>query len=99
MDLRRVLFVGGNAKMASVQIRCVDVAKRLGCAYHHGARRADQVPEGYDIFVCVKAELWPAEYAKLARRGKVVWDIIDLLPPRDHIAAYLASNSLTQKLF
>ena len=35
MDLRRVLFVGGDAgKLASVQIRCVEVAKRLGCDYH-----------------------------------------------------------------
>ena len=100
MDLRRVLFVGGDAKkMASVQIRCVDVAKRLGCAYHLGARRSSQLPEGYDAFVCVKTELWPGEYAQLARRGKVVWDIIDLPPPREHIAAYLASNSLTQELF
>src|SRR3984957_21031751 len=100
MDLRRVLFVGGDVKkMASVQIRCVDVAKRLGCDVHLGARKASQLPEGYTMFICVKAELWPGEYAQLARRGKVVWDIIDLPPPREHIAAYLASNSLTQELF
>jgi hypothetical protein len=82
-----------------VQIRCVDVAKRLGCNFHLGACQAAQVPAGYDTFICVKAVLWPGEYAKLARRGKVVWDIIDLPPPREHIAAYLASNSLTQELF
>jgi len=99
MDLRRVLFVGGNAKLASVQIRCVDMAKRLGCAYHHGARQAADVPEGYNVFVCVKAELPLREYAELAKRGKVIWDIIDVPPPRDNIAAYLASNSLTQELF
>ena len=100
MDLRRVLFVGGNAqKMASVQIRCVDVAKRLGCDFHLCARRARQVPDGYSAFVCVKAELPMSEYAELAKRGKVIWDIIDVPPPREHIAAYLASNSLTQELF
>jgi len=100
MDLRRVLFIGGNAeKMASVKIRCVDMAKRLGCDFHLCARRAHRVPEGYDAFVCVKSELPPSEYAELAKRGKVVWDIIDVPPPREHITAYLASNSLTQELF
>jgi hypothetical protein len=100
MDLRRVLFVGGDAnKMASVKIRCVEVAKRLGCTYHLSAKQAAQLPEGYSAFVCVKAELLPAEYAELTKRGKVIWDIIDVPPPRDHIAAYLASNSLTQELF
>jgi len=100
MDLRHVLFVGGNAqKMASVQIRCVDVAKRLGCDYHLCARRAHQVPAGYTAFVCVKAELPPREYAELAKRGKIIWDIIDVPPLREHITAYLASNSFTQELF
>jgi hypothetical protein len=100
MDLRHVLFVGGDArKMASVKIRCVDVAKRLGCDYHLCARRAHQVPEGYNVFVCVKAELPPSEYTALARRGKIIWDIIDVPPPREPITAYLASNSLTQELF
>jgi hypothetical protein len=99
MDLRRVLFVGGDGRLASVQIRCVDVAKHLGCDHHLGARQASQVPDGYSAFVCVKAALLPGEYAALARRGKVVWDIIDVPPPREHIAAYLASNSLTRELF
>jgi hypothetical protein len=100
MDLSKVIFLGGDpAQLASVKIRCVDLAQRLGCDVLFRARTAEAIPDRYSVFVCVKPRLRPEELPKLARRGRIVWDIIDSFPPRESVAAYLASNSLTQELF
>ena len=100
MDFSKVLFLGGDAtQFASVQIRCVDLARRLGCDLLLGTETADAIPDRYAVFVCVKPRLPPNELRQLARRGRVVWDIIDAFPPREDVAVYVASNSLTQELF
>jgi hypothetical protein len=100
MDLAKVIFLGGDAtQFASVQIRCVDLAQRLGCDFLLGAETAAAIPDRYAVFVCVKPRLRTEDLRQLARRGRVVWDIIDAFPPREQVAAYVASNSLTQELF
>jgi hypothetical protein len=99
MDLRKVLFVGGDPRRnASVQIRCVDVAVRLGCDYHLGAGRAREIPDRYAVFVCVKPYLFGREFAELAKRGKIIWDIIDQMPPSRRVALYLTSTEFARQL-
>ncbi len=100
MDFSKVVFLGGDAaRFASVQIRCVDLAQRLGCDFLLDAGTAAAIPDRYTVFVCVKPRLRAKELRQLARRGQVVWDIIDAFPPREDVAVYVASNSLTQELF
>jgi len=100
MDLRKVIFLGGNPrKLASVQIRAVDIAARLGCPCLADVHYAREVPEKYSVFVCVKPLFAPGQLQTLARRGKVVWDIIDTLPPKEDVAVYLTSTQTTKEIF
>jgi hypothetical protein len=92
-----VLFIGGGwPYLASVQIRCVDIATRLGCRYLLNVSRLDQIGElDFDIYVCVKTvRLSAADIRRLGRNAKVIWDIIDdSPPPYDHLARFLASTN------
>lgn len=100
MDLSKVLFVGGDLfEFASNKIRCRDIATRLGCQCHFGATSADDIPLGYEVFVCVKPKLNATELAKLARRGAIVWDIVDFHPPEENVSIYLASSSVVAQRF
>ncbi len=99
MNLRNVLFLGGRSKLASVQIRCVEVAKALGCDCRIHEPFAANIPDQYSAFVCVKSVLAPGELAQLAKRGTVIWDIIDSPPPQEHVSIYLASTTTTRELF
>ncbi len=98
MDLRKVLFLGGK-QMASVQIRCVDIAKKLDCDCILGPCDLEEICDRYSVFVCVKPSLAPGQLKLLARKGKVIWDIIDSPPPEDHVATYLASTKLAKEVF
>jgi len=100
MKNEKVLFVGGNpSKFSSVQIRCEDIASRLGCNRVYSVREAKQVPTGYSAFFCVKAALRQEEVLKLSKRGVVVWDIIDGFPPRYGVFVYLASTERVKRKF
>jgi hypothetical protein len=99
IDLHQVLFVGGPPSLASVQIRCVQVAESLGCDYVLEKFGASDIPDEYAVFVCVKPGFWPREMDKLARRGLVVWDIIDKIPPSRQISHYLASTEVAKGIF
>ena len=99
MDLSKVIFLGGNSGFASVKVRCADMASYIGCDCLFGKHYAHDIPDKYSIFVCVKTNFSLDELAKLARRGLVIWDIIDALPPRDHVALYLASTEAAKDLF
>jgi len=100
MDLRKVLFLGGDGlRLASVQVRCVDIARRLKCDYLLNKHYAYEIPDKYSAFVCVKPYLLPGELAELAKRGIVIWDIIDASPPKEHASLYLASTRITQEIF
>jgi hypothetical protein len=100
MDLRKALFVGGNSVGdAAVKVRAVDIAARLGCDFKADISRAEQIPDQYSAFVCVRPELDPGELRKMAQRGIVIWDIVDAMPPRECVSIYLASTALAQELF
>lgn len=101
MDLNEILFIGGGwPKLASVNIRCVDIARRLGCAYRVNVRTADEIPDCYRAFICVKTRLQSDGLQELAKRGQVIWDIIDVMPPDDgYIAKYIASTSVVSEMY
>ncbi|HVU37323.1 MAG TPA: hypothetical protein VHC95_03245 [Opitutales bacterium] len=100
MNLQKVLFIGGDGgNLPSSQIRCLDIARRLGCDWVLGIDLVQKIPEKYSVFVCVKPSFARDEIAALAKRGKIVWDIVDEIPPRDHIAVYLASTVAAQEIF
>ncbi len=93
MQLRgreRVLFLGGEERLPSVRIRCRQVAHALGCDYLLGGAALHAIPPGKDVFVLVK---WGGDRAALRRRGVVIWDVIDSLPPVDGIDRYLYSTA------
>jgi hypothetical protein len=96
-----VLFIGGGwPKLASVNIRCVDIARWLGCAYQVNVRSISEIPERYRAFICVKTRLPHEDLQKLADRGPVVWDIIDALPPENgFVSRYIASTEVVRELF
>lgn len=99
MPSPQVLFLAGSKHLASTQIRCVDIARRLGCDFLFNKKYAYEIPDKYTVFVCVKPNLWPGELAELASRGQVIWDIIDTPPPRKHIHTYLASTARARDIF
>ncbi len=81
MFLKNVLFVGGPEGFSSVRMRCVDMAKRLGCAFCTGARSVDDLPRGYRAYILVKPAISRRELRQLAKQAVVMWDVIDRMPP------------------
>jgi hypothetical protein len=100
MDLREVLFLGGDGgNLAAVKVRGLDIARRLGCDFTYGEKFVAQIHDRYSAYVCVKPAFRRTELKELARRGPVIWDIIDEFPPRENVAVYLASTAVAQELF
>jgi len=97
--LKKTLFIGGNMwRRPSVRIRCVDIARHLGCHHHLLAQSAAEISRDYSIFICVKPEMSLKELAKLSQLGTVIWDVIDVLPPHENISAYITSTSKVQNM-
>jgi hypothetical protein len=93
-QLSRVLFVGGDRRLGSVQVRCVQIADALGCDYvcldSPEALPAESQLARYDVVVLVKPPV-PAE----AFDGRlVVWDVIDWAPPRADVTLASTKASL-----
>ena len=100
MNLKKVFFLGGDHFRPAVKVRCVDIATRLGCAIKTGVKYAAEVPEQYYVYVCVKPTLLePGELHKLAKRGKVVWDVVDYFPPKADVEVYLTSTTLARDVY
>lgn len=100
MLLSEVAFVGGNSRLASVAVRCTDVATALGVDHWLDVTAADQIPDRYRAFVCVKAALSEEELRRLAQRGRVIWDVIDFPPPPSSaIGIYLCSTRAARDFF
>lgn len=78
MDLSRVVFVGGDARLGSVQIRCVQIACALHCRHFTDITARAQLPDDIDAVVLVKPLVPLHELRHLA----TFWDIIDAAPPR-----------------
>jgi hypothetical protein len=99
-ELGRVLFIGGNPRQfPSVQIRCEDIASRLGCDRVFSAKKAKEIPREYSVFVCVKANFNQDEILKLSRRGIVIWDVVDNAPPKQGVSIYLTSTEKARQVF
>ncbi len=99
MDLKHVLFVGNAKHPSSTQVRCLDIATRLGCDYLLEDLNVGNLPSRYSAFLCVKPVLGPGVLEALSQRGKVVWDIIDLHPPKKGVEVYLASTEFVRRRF
>ena len=100
MNLNKVLFIGGNPrKFGSVEIRCEDIAPRLGCDRMLSVRKVEEIPDVYSAFVCVKPALRGDEILKLSKRGPVIWDIVDDTPPASNICAYIVSTQGARRVF
>lgn len=100
VNTRDILFVGGDVnRLASIKIRCAEIAARLGCACHYQARSVDELPAGYKAYVCVKPDFGHAGLERLAGRARVVWDILDHQPPVSGVHVYIASTGLVRKAF
>ena len=93
------VFLGGALKRASVRIRCLQVAEALGCEYILDVSSIEQVPKGKRLYFCVKPDLSEKDIVILSRRGTVVWDIHDFMPPKHGVSVYLAcSRTTTEEL-
>jgi len=77
-----------------VRIRCRQVAHALGCDYVLGGLAPHAIPPGKDVFVLVK---WGGDRAALRRRGVVIWDVIDGLPPVDGVDKYVYSTAAARE--
>lgn len=95
-----MLFVGGDAKrLASVQIRCVDIAQYLGCDHVLSLRDIAKIPNHYSVFICVKTEIDPLHLGDLKKRGIVLWDVMDSLPPREGVDVYITGSMTARDAF
>jgi hypothetical protein len=100
VNIEKVLFIGGNLRnFASVQIRCQDIAPRLGCDSVFSVKNAEEVPSRYSAFICVTACLKQEDIFKLAAKGPVIWDVIDVPPPKHGVSVYLTSTERAKQWF
>jgi hypothetical protein len=101
MDPRDVIFVGGGwPRLISVRIRCVDIAEYLGCDFRVNVASAGEIPAQYKAFICVKTRLNEIELTRLAKRGPIIWDIIDRPPPPvPCIGTFIASTKGVRDTF
>lgn len=98
MKVEDVLFLGGDVdRLASVKIRCREVARRLGARALYGIQSVKDVPRGYRAYICVKPDFPRYELIELAKYGGlVVWDILDAAPPSDGVNCYIASTEFVK---
>lgn len=76
------------------------MAKRLGCVVLSDEAGVEAIPDEIGAVICVKPRFDRAMLATLARRCKVVWDIIDRPPPAGvGIAHFIASTRYARDMF
>lgn len=90
--LQKVLFIGGRSHFPSVRVRCVEVAKALGCDYITEADSFENIPQEKEIFICIKPLFKKEALEELQKRGIVIWDVHDNYCPRNFIDYYLVSS-------
>lgn len=73
--------------LGSVQIRCIQIARALGCRFVTEPATPEALPRDARVAVLVKSPFGPLELGHLL----TVWDIIDAAPPSG-AATYLAST-------
>lgn len=84
--------------LASVRIRCEEIAIRLACDRAYGIHCVDDIPRHYRAFVCVKPALDTGALATLAKRGIVIWDVLDSTPPQSSVDVYLTSTRAAARM-
>lgn len=95
-----VLFVAGDVtRLASIKIRCREIARRLGCDTYYNATSIDQIPKNYRAYICVKPDFHRRELPLLQKRGAVVWDILDDTPPTAGVNVQIASTEFVRSRF
>ena len=100
VKIEDVLFVAGDVnRLASIKIRCRDIAERLNARCFYGAHNPRQVPSGFKAYICVKPTFGPEGAEDLAKKGAVIWDILDDHPPATRMTAYIASTYGAAKIF
>jgi hypothetical protein len=98
VDIKKVLFIGGDPRIfGSVEIRCQNIALRLGCDRLFSVRSLAEIPRNYSVFVCVKAGLKQEEIVQLGKRGLLIWDMVDDTPPKEGVQIYLASTQAAKQ--
>ena len=91
----RVVFLGGSMARASVRIRCIQISEALGCDYLLDVSDIEQVPKDKHVFVCVKPDFSKKDLTELSKRGAVVWDVHDFLPPSEGVDLYIVGSKTT----
>lgn len=87
MNPKKVLFVGGSENLASIRMRCDEVAEGLGCEYTRDLK-PEQL-EGKELVILVKA---PKAYPLLRNfKGKIVVDVLDE-PNFPQVDGYIVSS-------
>jgi len=90
--LQKVLFIGGRSHFPSVRIRCIEIAKAIGCDYVTDLNSISDISSDKEIFICIKPLLSEESLEKLQKRGIVIWDIHDNYCPRHFVDYYLVSS-------
>jgi len=98
MNLREVAFISSQRTLSSVQIRCLDIATRLGCNRILNVQRESDIPKSYRVLICVKLCISSSDLGQLAQRSAIIWDLIDRRPPARHVMIYLTSTHLGKKM-
>src|SRR4051812_22754986 len=94
------LFLAGDgARLASIKIRCIQIAERIGAPYLLNVKNINDIPDGFKFYVCVKPDFGPSRAEELGRKKRIIWDILDDTPPKENIYAYVASTKSCANLF
>jgi len=93
MNLDDIAFVTGDpATRGSVIIRSCEIASRLEMAEFANVHEPSVIPPNYQAFVFVRSEVSEYELSLFHKRGMVIWDVIDDLPPKKNVDVYLFST-------
>ncbi len=93
--LDKVLFIGGNPRLASTRIRTIQIAQYLGCDFTINDYLDEKILEGKEIFILNKA--FTVDRDMLRKRGIVIVDIIDPVGIPDAVDGYIFSSYFAQK--
>jgi predicted O-methyltransferase YrrM len=92
--LKKVLFIGGDANLASTRVRTVQIAKFLGCDFTTNSYLDNDLLKDKEIFILNKA--FGVDISSLKARGKVIIDIIDDFGIPENADGYIFSSQFAQ---
>lgn len=93
----RLLFISSAPDhFGSVRLRCKWPAEILNTNYVHVSKLTNEALEGRDIFVLMKTH--PSWISKLQKRGTVIWDVLDEIPPQTPDLYFTSTKMAGEKL-